>query len=149
MQQSLAERASTRTRHTVSSSSHKFSPQTATSSADGSDEGVTATAKVTDSPQSSPTSTEPAVKVVQRKPPTTFFRPWLDNGATDARLNGVDVKPAATGAGRTPPPEPSSDEDAAHVDQRLLSMEQLATNMGKSAFGGHRCIYCGKMYSRK
>jgi hypothetical protein len=77
-----------------------------------------------------------------------FFRPWLKETARNE---------AATA--KTPPAcannniailshnnDKSSDEEEA--DNRLLAMETMATNLGKSIMG-HRCIYCGKMYSRK
>lgn len=80
---------------------------------------TTATTKRT----ASPATTDPKCKL---------FRPWIDH-SRDA--DGVAIGHGQSGH--------FSEEDS-----RQMAAEVMATNLGKTLVG-HRCIYCGKLYSRK
>ncbi len=76
------------------------------------------------------------------KPTVRIFRPWDDppkptNQESPCNPTTTNQRSASR----------NSVVETVH-DQQQTALEMIATNLGKTG-AGHRCIYCGKIYSRK
>ncbi|CDW53647.1 zf-C2H2 and zf-H2C2 2 domain containing protein [Trichuris trichiura] len=89
------------------------------------------------------------VQSTRRSSTTKLFRPWQDNGEEV-------VSPSKAQSPLCQPIEMSCKNlmllssciKNGNDDLSKSTIEIMATSMGKTS-DGHRCIYCGKLYSRK
>ncbi|XP_066596958.1 transcription factor hamlet-like [Prorops nasuta] len=98
----------------------------------------------------SPTPLSPIRKTLSQR--HSAFKPYMNQAhpfqcSTVAMREDIALRETALYHVQPPPPPPPPPAPT-RTDVHAAQMESIVSNLGKSK-GGHLCLYCGKVYSRK